>query len=496
MADVNHPREDDDSLPPGMGATPFGQEPEVDDDAPRRAASARFIVDSTPGAEAAMRDAMDPANQSLADALRLSFRVLQAVILVLVVLFLASGFQTVDDGESGVKTVWGKIVPEDGSEALHPGLKFSFFPYPIGEFILFQAENRTVELTDAFAPRIRGNLTHEQMLEQADLRSPLAPGIDGSLLTRDGDLAHLKLSARYAIDQAGDFVRRINDDDKTRDADRLVRLALQRAAIHVVAGASLQEMIDQTEDIRGRIQNNAQQVLDGLRCGIQLTHVQVQDAYAPLGIKKALGDLQEARVAAAASIERARQRANETLNRVAGKDYTELNALIEQYEDSLERNNETEAASLLAAINAKLDENDGDVSQIIQSAKAFQSQIESTLGNEYRRFSSLLPAYRSNPMLMVREQWLRMYAKLISQPDAEVLYVPDPLMSITIGIAGSTTIQEIRRKAVIARKERETNMKAMDGRSYIERASDMSIGKAGRQLKIENGKAVPLGVPR
>ena len=181
---------------------------------------------------------------------------------------------------------------------------------------------------------------------------------------------------------------------------------------------------------------------------------------------------------------------------MAGKDYTELNALIEQYEDSLERNNETEAASLLAAINAKLDENDGDVSQIIQSAKAFQSQIESTLGNEYRRFSSLLPAYRSNPMLMVREQWLRMYAKLISQPDAEVLYVPDPLMSITIGIAGSTTIQEIRRKAVIARKERETNMKAMDGRSYIERASDMSIGKAGRQLKIENGKAVPLGVPR
>ena len=77
-----------------------------------------------------------------------------------------------------------------------------------------------------------------------------------------------------------------------------------------------------------------------------------------------------------------------------------------------------------------------------------------------------------------------------------MVLLPDPLMSITIGIAGSTTIQEIRRKAVIARKERETNMKAMDGRSYIERASDMSIGKAGRQLKIENGKAVPLGVPR
>src|SRR5438034_10518924 len=64
------------------------------DDLPRRAASARLVVDSQIGSEAALREAMDPANQSLADALRLSFKVLQAVILVLVVLFLVSSCKT------------------------------------------------------------------------------------------------------------------------------------------------------------------------------------------------------------------------------------------------------------------------------------------------------------------------------------------------------------------------------------------------------------------
>src|SRR5215470_16874631 len=105
--DLTKPGSDGQGDPDGQ--QPYGEEAPiaVDDDAPRRAASARFIVDGQVGTDAAMRDAMDPANQSLADALRLSFRVLQIVMLVLVVLFLASGFRTVKEGQSGVATVWG-----------------------------------------------------------------------------------------------------------------------------------------------------------------------------------------------------------------------------------------------------------------------------------------------------------------------------------------------------------------------------------------------------
>ena len=61
---------------PDAGGVPVEEEP-AEEDAPRRAASAQFVVQSEVGSQALLREAMDPANQSLREALRLSFRVLQ-----------------------------------------------------------------------------------------------------------------------------------------------------------------------------------------------------------------------------------------------------------------------------------------------------------------------------------------------------------------------------------------------------------------------------------
>jgi regulator of protease activity HflC (stomatin/prohibitin superfamily) len=500
MAQLNDPiRPDDESEIPNLDASGYAQEgSEVEDvDAPRRAASARFVVDATVGSEAAMRDAMDPANQSLGEALRLSYRVLQAVILVLIVLFLVSGFQTVDDGQTGVKTVWGKIVAVDGAEALDTGAQFSIYPYPIGEFVLFQDENRTVDLGNVFAPVGKGLLPFEQLIERADVSTQLRPGPrgDGFLLTRDGDIAHLEVSVRYGIVQPGSFVRRVNDSDQTRDANRLVKLAVQRAAVQIVAEASLQELTDQTDDVRARIQQHAQATLDDLHCGIQITQIQVQRAYAALAIEKGRGDLLNARVNAAESVDKARQRANEALNKVAGSDSPQLIQLIEEYED-LDQRGDAEAPNVLAAIQTKMDATQsGEIAQIIQDAKGHKSRIEANLGIEYRRFASLLPAYRQNSRLLVRQQWLSVYTAIFSRPDAEMIYVPDPLMSMTVNITGQSGVQELRNKNRIEQRQREANMRGFDpNRPYILRARDMKDpDKSGRMLDVQGGRAVPLG---
>ena len=80
-----------------LNEIPYGTEEA--DEARRRAASAQFDVQADVGSDAVLREAMDPANQSLAEALRLSFRVLQFVILVLIVLFVFSGVKTVEEDE-------------------------------------------------------------------------------------------------------------------------------------------------------------------------------------------------------------------------------------------------------------------------------------------------------------------------------------------------------------------------------------------------------------
>lgn len=496
-------RPDDDPEMSNLDQSGYAQEePQIEaDDAPRRAASARFVVDAAVGSEAAMRDAMDPANQSLGEALRLSYRVLQAVILVLIVLFLVSGFQTVDEGQTGVKTVWGEIVAVDGTEALEKGAQFSIYPYPIGEFVLFQEENRTVDLGNAFAPARKGTIPFEQMVEQADLSNQIRPGPrgDGSLLTRDGDIAHMEILVRYAIDQAGNFVRRVNDSDPARDANRLVRLAVQRAAVQTVAEVSLQELTDQTDDVKSRIEQRAQRALDELRCGVRLTQIQVQRAYAALAIEKGKGDLLAARVTAAEAVDKSRQRANKALNDVAGSDAQELIKLIERYEN-LEKRDDPEAATVLASINQRMEmTQDGEISRIIQDAKGHKSRIEASLGVEYRRFASLLPAFRQNPKLLVRQQWLSVYTAVFSRPDAEMIYVPEPLGSMAVNITGSAAVQDLRNRNRIEQRQRQANLKGVDPtRPYILRARDMAeYGKPGRMLDVsKEGRAVPLGEGR
>jgi len=53
---------------------------------------------------------LDPANQSLADALRMSFRILKLLMLVLVVLYFLSGWFSVKPGENGVILRFGRVL--------------------------------------------------------------------------------------------------------------------------------------------------------------------------------------------------------------------------------------------------------------------------------------------------------------------------------------------------------------------------------------------------
>ena len=76
----------------------------------RREASAKFIIQNTESDSSLdLRDAMETAHRSLADSLQLSFRALQIVMIVLLGLYLVSGFRTVEDSQTGVSTFFGKI---------------------------------------------------------------------------------------------------------------------------------------------------------------------------------------------------------------------------------------------------------------------------------------------------------------------------------------------------------------------------------------------------
>ena len=66
-------------------------------------------------------DELDAAGKSLSEALRMSFIILKVIMIVLIVAFLASGFETVGSNEQALVLRFGKIRGLGEQRLLGPG---------------------------------------------------------------------------------------------------------------------------------------------------------------------------------------------------------------------------------------------------------------------------------------------------------------------------------------------------------------------------------------
>ena len=484
------------------------QEEPTGESLPRRAASAQFVVDAQVGSAAAMREAMDPANQSLADALRLSFRVLLLVILVLLVLFPMSAFQIVKEGHSGVMLRWGRVVPVGDSDELDPGPHWAIWPYPAGEFVIFDIDDRDVDMRrrfvtpggeimmEPFWPVIPANMSRQDFIDSAQPRTALRPGQDGSVLTRDGDLAHLRITAEYDIDNPKQFVKTLSLDD----AQRVVALVVQRAVVHVMAGASLEDLIDYPEDIRERVQRHAQAALDLIDCGITVEKIALPETSPPMAMARIFGHLQSAREEAKEMVEKTRSEMENALVAAGGPNYRDLVQLIDRYEEAEQRADSEGVDDLLSQINAFLESDrvEGDLKRVIERAGAHESEIDSTLGSEVRRFKSVLLEYRDNPVLAVSRRLMQARKTILGRDDVEIMHMPNGIGSILLKIKSLENIAQIRQDAQLDRRERESDRDVAGRRKpFFNRPQDYEIDKARPLLEVdEDGKVRPAGSGR
>ena len=455
-------------------------------EAPRRAASAEFVVAAEAGSEAALREAMDPANQSFADALRLSFRILQFGMLALLAVFLFSGFQTIEEGDLGVQTRFGSIVGDPGDQQVGPGLH-PFWPYPVGEVVIVP-QIREVEILEAFWPMEKnaGKTPNPSRADIDEVRSEneqLRPQFDGYLITAEGDLAHCEIRASYAIENAASFLRELSPER----ADELVENALKRGVVLEGARYTLNEFIDLREEPADRVKQRAQQTLDALDSGIELLSVGLERRTAPLAIRAKLREVQVAREEAKELIESARQEVAKEFTKVAGeKAYPDLIALIDKYSSALTAGDEAEADAILLTIGERFERDDvaGDSARIIDQAQAYQSALETRLAGELRRLETLAPTYRENPREFSRRIWLEAYRDVFDNDQLEVFSVPLTLSHLDLAIQSSEDVMQMRRDAELARKK--AAREALEGemiRGFQWGRGQMVLEGSGRRLE-------------
>jgi regulator of protease activity HflC (stomatin/prohibitin superfamily) len=134
----------------------------------------------------------DSAGEHLAAALKTSFRLLGAAMVLGVIAFLAVGFQSVKPGEVAILTVFGRVV-----DVRPEGLAYNW-PAPIGQIEIINVGEQKVAVDDFWMREAPGEKIRD-LRKRTVPPGGLSPGIDGALLTGDRNLVHMKLQCTYAI---------------------------------------------------------------------------------------------------------------------------------------------------------------------------------------------------------------------------------------------------------------------------------------------------------
>lgn len=202
-------------------------------------------------------DQLDAANASLAGALAVSFAVLRIVMLLLIAVFLLSGFFTVAPDEIAVRTRFGKIIPgPEGLEVLTPeGGPYFRWPAPVGQVYRIPTVPRVLKIDESFVFRAARH-AKDRPLSELSQGPRLDPQYDGALLTADQSIVHARYEVSYKVnaDHAASFVRNVasvadldtavaNRTAIFRRADEVVLNAVEQAIVEDVAATTLDRFL-------------------------------------------------------------------------------------------------------------------------------------------------------------------------------------------------------------------------------------------------------------
>ena len=91
----------------------------------------------------------DPAQKSLADAMRVSFMILKVIMVAMLIFYASTGIFTVEPQQQVVRLQFGKIIGENEGLVYDQGW-YVGWPYPIEEKIKVPTTQRNVTLLNAF----------------------------------------------------------------------------------------------------------------------------------------------------------------------------------------------------------------------------------------------------------------------------------------------------------------------------------------------------------
>ena len=364
---------------------------------------------------------LDPAQESLADALRVSFFFLKIVMVLVLVWYLFSGFFNVEEQEVAVRLRFGNIVGDSPAEqVIGPGGPHLSMPPPIGQVIEIATNPPKLELDEAFMVQLTDEEKTRSLHDLGHIQRPLNPERDSYVVTGDANIVHMKWEIQYDYGVGGgdrprviDWLRNVGDKVNER---RIIRAATERGIVRFAAGRKADELIDGLDSIEEALVTEViQGALDDMKTGLVVKKVSANPLVPP-PVQAAFNEVSEALSNSRRANEQAEKDRREMLNNVAGGAHESLWRLIRAHAVASEGEDEQQAAAAEAALaeafmnlNTGPDHGGVDVrgqaAQIINDANSYRTRVRERLAGDAKRFQGLLPAFEQAPRITATALW-------------------------------------------------------------------------------------------
>jgi modulator of FtsH protease HflK len=397
------------------------------------------LIPQSPGKPAG--DEFDAAGKSLSEALRISFIVLKIIMIVLVVVFLASGFRTVEPDEQALVLRFGKICGVGETRILGPGLKW-VFPYPIDKIVKIPVAKKQNLPINSFWYYQRP----DELLPEAKPRAPatLDPVKDGYCITRseeqsqtiaglagsDYHIVHCKWQLTYKIDDPERFFKNTYTDDTKpgqsyadvieESIKPLLERLFEDAVVSAMVNYTIDEAISSQDRIPKHVKKLLQEKLDRIESGIAVVSVQLTDITWPRQVDNAFLASIKASQESQKTISEAKGYAENTLNETAGPIAAQL---FETLKD------ETTREPVLSAVEGEEKELlwsqlAGQAQEKIAGARAYRTKVVETAKANAEYLQKLLPEYRKRPELVVQKIYQDAMEYILNNVDEKIIIQP------------------------------------------------------------------------
>jgi membrane protease subunit HflK len=259
----------------------------------------------------------DAGTQALAEALHSSFFIVKIIMVVLVLLFLGSGFFKVEPQYKAIILRLGKPVGEGQAALLMPGLHWAF-PRPIDQvdFIPFTS----LQTADSSEGWYQSPEDRAKGVPPNPGGMSLNPATSSYALTADTNIIHVLATARYRItDPIAFHFDYVN-------APEFITNDLNNALLFATGQMAIDDILTRNRaEFREKVKDRATQLIDSQNLGVTLDQVDV-DASPPLTLAPKFNELDQAMVRRDNLRNQAESYANATTNKAGGDAATRVYA--------------------------------------------------------------------------------------------------------------------------------------------------------------------------